>query len=202
MMSQLLERGFKAISPDTIKVLTAFNAHLIAAVEAINPWHGAALFWQKLTTNWPAELNPIAIPFFLWGRIPGAGLEAFLLPLSTPETAASALAGYGMGLFLVWTVSTCLDRELNFVLGIAGTIFVGGLCLWVLKPIMLVATALSGQLLGTVTGGPAILASTEVAMLVAFCKHILDKHVEATFEKVLTPRTPRPVPPLRGVTDL
>jgi hypothetical protein len=185
---QILERGYRLVSPQATEMLRDINERLAAGARDVQPWYGAALFWEKLTTNWPDDLSLIKMPFFLLGRILGAGAEAIALPLSEGwQTMIPAVVGYGLGLYIVWTLwDVYSKRKLNLLVGVVGTILVGGLCLMVLQPIMIMVTGISGQLLGTVSGGTGFLASLAGAFVVGLVKHNLEKGAEARVEKILT----------------
>jgi hypothetical protein len=196
VISQILEKAVTLFSPGFTETLRELNTRFTAGVKAVQPWHGVALFWEKLTTNWPDDLSPLGIPFFLLGRAIGGGLEVILLLLSNPETAIPTVIGYGLGLYIVWAVWARPDGELNLFVGIVGTILVGSLCLMVLQPLMLVATAIFASLLGTVSGGVAVLASIPVPLGRELFKHILENRAEARLEEILAgSSTPHHDPP-------
>lgn len=184
----IIDRVIKLVSPDSIERLSEFNTQLAAGAKAIQPWYGVALFWQKLTSNWPADITPAGTPFFLLGRAFGAGVEAIMLPLSEgPGTAIPALVGYGLGFYVIRKVYDHRGKELNLLVGIVGTIFIGALCLFVLQPVMIVATGVFGSILGTVSTNTIVLATIVPLAPVGseLIKHILEERAEAVLNKAL-----------------
>lgn len=191
----IADRVVTLLSPDSIQKLREFNAQLAAGAKAVQPWYGVALFWEKLTSNWPADMNLIGVPFFLLGRVFGAGLEAIFLPLSEgPATALPALVGYGLGLYIVWKVYDHRGKELNVVVGVVGTILVGSICLFVLQPIMIIATVIFGQVLGTVSTNLIVLASMipmSPLLVKELIKHLLEERAQAVLDKALDGSKPQ-----------
>lgn len=88
------------------------------------------------------------------------------------------------GILIVWSLDP--DDPNPFVV-IIGTIFVGGLCLLLLQPIMLLASALFGQALEAVN----VIASISVTVPLGWqlAKHILENRAEAALEKVVRRKT-------------
>jgi hypothetical protein len=183
---QIIERVIEWMYHDSTKMLSKGNALLIEGVRDVQPWHGAALFWKSLTTNWPADLSPIGIPFFLFGRIIGGGLQAIMLPLSGGwKTAIPALVGYGLGLYITWMIFADSSGKLNFLVGILGIIFVGGLCLVALQPLMILITKIFNTTLGTVSAGSAFLLSLPFPFSKEFIKHVIGSRAEAMLKKAI-----------------
>lgn len=184
----VIDKLIKLVSPESIDRLSEFNAQLAAGAKSMQPWYGAALFWQKLTTNWPDDLTPLATPFFLLGRAFGGGVETILLPLSEgPETALPALVGYGLGFYMLRTVYYYRGKEMNLLVGIVGTILLGGLCLFVLQPVMIVATGFFGLILGAVSTNAIVLATVVPLAPIGseLIKHIIEERAEAVLDKAL-----------------
>jgi hypothetical protein len=189
LLLQIVERIVEWAYHDSIKTLQEFNTQLADGVRAVQPWRGAEIFWNHLMANWPTEQGPGGIVYFLlgiFGRIISSGLVAISLPLSDGwATAIPTLVGYGLGLYITWILFKDSRGELNFIIGIIGTIFIGGLCLVGLQPLMVMITGISKDLIGTVGGGGALLLSLPVPLSKEFITHVIHNRAEARLERVI-----------------
>ena len=205
VLLQIVERAVGWIYSGSTKTLSEINEKLTAGTKDVQPWHAAALFSKCLASKSQDLHNLTGILSYLFsllGRIVSCGLEAIALPLSGGwETAIPAFIGYGLGLYITWIIFANSRAHLNFGIGILGTIFIGGLCLVVVRSLMIMVTGLFGQLLGTVGGGSELLLSLPFPLSREFITHVIHNRAEARIEKAIKgSSTSLPAPSLTGNT--
>jgi hypothetical protein len=145
--------------------------------------------------EWNSFAGILTFLLSLLGRIFSSGLEALSLSLAGGwATVLPTVVGYGLGLYLTWVFFADLNDELNPLIGIIGTILLGGVCLWLLQPLMIMVTGLFHQVLGTVAAGSALFISFPLSLLSAFIKHLVQNRAEAMVKRKLEGASTLPEP--------
>lgn len=188
VVAQGLNAVFSAI-PGMVGTLRGWNAALLQGAQRLEPWTFAQMYWQKVTGNLP-DMGPLALPFYLAGRAIGVGLEVILTTLADPAAAVPALVSYSLGYALTWLFFSDDQGEVNFLVGVAGTILLGAVALAVLQPLLVFFSLLSERLLGGAAGGVATLASIGTPLFWEFIKHLVQNRVEAVIDSEVEKRTP------------
>jgi hypothetical protein len=194
IVAAFVDKGLELFDPKSIDRLREFNEEITRAAETVQPWRAAAILWERLTTNPPGEHAGGVLTYLLglWGRFISGGMEAIAVSLSGGwKSALPAFVGYGLGLWLTSVLFSKPGRDLNPIIAILGTILIGGLCLMLLRALMITATGVFNHLLGTVAGGTALLFSVALPVSREAIAHAISEvavgRLEKTFDDSRTP---------------
>lgn len=183
--------------PPVYDASCTLNDTVITHLDTIYPWHLLSAYLREVssvTELWPQDAGVIYQLSSLVGRMMGALVTVPMTILAEGNAMAYvALAGYGLGIYIVYILLEVYrgDDPNLLIVGLGG-IVVGGVCLWLLKPIMQLMTGLFGSLFcpaGLVAG---IGISTSFALLVGGV--LKDKLSEFIAERMVDPL----VKPLSG----